>query len=530
MLCGAVLLTVPSGAASAATLPRLPITGFTQILEAGNHLFLDANGEVVVTSLTGKLVATEVPAGAHNMATDGNTVFVALGDGVTSFSATTLKYETTYEIPPGNNLYSIAYEAGKIWALWGGTALPGSSAVNRIGYFDVGDPNLADENALSASEPWSTSVHLAADPNPTTEGTLVAIDNGTSPAKIVTFNVSGATPKLTPVAENDALTSCTGLSDFAVTPGGSRVILACTGGTTDPAYATATLPPVPAASYASGASPDAAAIAPDNSGTATGTDDTATATLSVFKADDATVTTVPLAADGLTIAPHGLVWSADATKLFAVLKGGANYYLDVLQYPQYKATAIDLGSTGTFPVGGKVHLKGTLALGGTPTPAGTAVKVFRQAKGSTATTTLTATTVAGGTFSLTDVPPAYGSYYYTAYYATNGTYEPAWHTSLVTGTALHTTLKLTTSAATVKAGRTVTVTAHLGATHTNRTVSIYPQVKGGAKKLIKAGKANSKGILAITYKVTKNTTFSVVFSGDRYYASATATASVKAQR
>ncbi len=100
----------------------------------------------------------------------------------------------------------------------------------------------------------------------------------------------------------------------------------------------------------------------------------------------------------------------------------------------------------------------------------------------------------------------------------------------MTGTALHTTLKLTTSAATVKAGRTVTVTAHLGATHTNRTVSIYPQVKGGAKKLIKAGKANSKGILAITYKVTKNTTFSVVFSGDRYYASATATASVKAQR
>jgi hypothetical protein len=518
----AALLAVPAATsvASAAALPQLPVTGLTQVLEAGNHLFLDTGGSVVVTNLAGKLVTT-LPGGATgNMATNGNTVWVVAGQFVHAFSATTLNAMPNYDGPAGNNLDNIAYQAGRIWVVYGG------SVPTSIGYFNVGNPNL--NAGLTTTTPWAGIPRLAADPNPTTEGTLVAVDNEAGSSMIATYNVSGATPQLTPVTENDAVAGCTGLSDLAVTPGGGRVILACTGGATDLTYTAATLAPVAAANYASGASPDAVAVAPDNTGIAAGTDDAGAPALSVFKAGGgAAVTSVPLAADGMTVAPGGLAWSQDAVHLYAVLKGGANYYLDVLQYPQYKVSALDLTSPNFYwPAGGKVVLRGKLELGGAPAPAGVTVKIFRQVAGTSAITTLTTHTLAGGTYTYADVPPKYAHYYYTAYYATTGTYAPNWHSCLVVVTPLHTTLRLTAPGS-VGSGTTVQVTAHLGKTDNSRVVAIYAQPAGGAKKLVKKARVNSAGVLTISYTITKNTTFTVVFAGDSHYAPVTAKATVK---
>jgi hypothetical protein len=522
----AALLTVPAAAsvvsaASAATLPKLPVTGLTQVLAAGNHLFLDTGDSVVVTSLTGKPVTT-LPGGATgNMATNGNTVWVVAGQFLHAFSATTLNALPNYDGPASNNLYNIAYQAGKIWVVYGG------SVPTSIGYFNVGNPGL-NANVLTTATPWAGIPRLVTDPNPTTEGTLVAVDNEAASSMMVTYNVSGGTPQLTPVMENDAVAGCTGLSDLAVTAGGGRAILACTGGTTDLTYATKTLAPVAAADYASGAGPDAVAVTPDNTGIATGTNDAGTSTVKVFKAGGgAAVTSVPLAADGLTVAPGGLAWSQDATHLYAVLKGGADYYLDVLQYPQYKASTLDLTSPKFYwQAGAKVVLRGKLDLGGAPAPAGVTVKIFRQVVGTSALTTLTTHTVAGGTYTYSDVPPKYAHYYYTAYYATNGTYAPNWHSCLVVVNALHTTLRVTAPGS-VSSGATVQVTAHLGKTYNSRVVAIYAQPAGGAKKLVKKAKVNSSGALTISYKVTKNTTFTAVFAGDAHYAPVTAKATVK---
>ena len=106
----------------------------------------------------------------------------------------------------------------------------------------------------------------------------------------------------------------------------------------------------------------------------------------------------------------------------------------------------------------------------------------------------------------------------------------AWSTAshAVQVTALKPALKLAASARSVKPGRSVTVTATLGATHGNRTVLIYAQPKGGAKKLIKRATVNSKGQLSIGYVMRVNTTFSVAFLGDTWYGPATVTAVVKA--
>ena len=161
----AALLAVPAaasvaGAASAATLPKLPVTGLTQVLEAGNHLFLDTGDSVVVTSLTGKPVGT-LPGGATgNMATNGNTVWVVAGQFLHAFSATTLNALPNYDGPASDNLYNIAFQAGKIWVVYGG------AAPTSIGYFNVGNPNL--NAGLTTNTPWAGIPRLAADPNPTT--------------------------------------------------------------------------------------------------------------------------------------------------------------------------------------------------------------------------------------------------------------------------------------------------------------------------------------------------------------------------
>ena len=66
---------------------------------------------------------------------------------------------------------------------------------------------------------------------------------------------------------------------------------------------------------------------------------------------------------------------------------------------------------------------------------------------------------------------------------------------------------------------TIHVTAHLGATDTNRTVSIYAQPFGStAKTLLKTGTVDSNGNLAVSYLAPHSTTFSAVFTGDAQYA------------
>lgn len=190
---------------------------------------------------------------------------------------------------------------------------------------------------------------------------------------------------------------------------------------------------------------------------------------------------------------------------------------------------VTLGAAASVKPGTKVTLSGTLTLNGAAASAGTAVKVYRRVSGSSVNqATLTATTKAGGTFTVTDTPPGRGKYSYVANYAGAGLYASSTVSRSVTVTALKPALKLAASAGSVKPGRSVTVTATIGATHGNRTVLIYAQAKGGAKKLIKRATVNSRGQLSIGYVMRVNTTFSVAFLGDTWYGPATATVVVKA--
>jgi hypothetical protein len=187
------------------------------------------------------------------------------------------------------------------------------------------------------------------------------------------------------------------------------------------------------------------------------------------------------------------------------------------------------GATDTFKPGAKVTLTGKLTLHGAAAPAGTTVKVYRRLSGSTVNSvTMTTTTGAGGTFTVSNTPPGRGNYSYVASYAGTSLLASASCSYLVHVPALKPALKLTVSATSVKPGRSVTVTATLGATHGNRTVLIYAQIKGGGRKLKKRANVNAKGQLSIVFPMKVNTTFSVSFLGDNWYGPATATAVVKA--
>jgi hypothetical protein len=87
---------------------------------------------------------------------------------------------------------------------------------------------------------------------------------------------------------------------------------------------------------------------------------------------------------------------------------------------------------------------------------------------------------------------------------------------------------LTTGEATRNYDATIHVTAHLGTTDSNRTVSIYAQAFGSkTRTLLTSGKVNSSGDLSVSRKAPHSTTFSVVFSGDAKYGPRTVTRTVR---
>jgi hypothetical protein len=192
---------------------------------------------------------------------------------------------------------------------------------------------------------------------------------------------------------------------------------------------------------------------------------------------------------------------------------------------------VTLAAAASVKAGAKVTLSGKLTRNGAVAPAGTAVKIYRRVAGSSVNSaTLTATTKTGGAFTATNIPPGAGSYDYVASYPGSSVYKSASSSSPVHVTAVKPALKLKISAGTVRPGRKVTVTATLGAWHTDRTLVIYARPKGGAKKVIDRASVNSKGQLVVSYTMKTNTTFTVTFSGDTWYssASASATGTVKA--
>jgi hypothetical protein len=176
------------------------------------------------------------------------------------------------------------------------------------------------------------------------------------------------------------------------------------------------------------------------------------------------------------------------------------------------------------PIFEPFKLHGTLTINHAAAPAGTKVTVTRTTPGG-AVKTLTATTTATGVYSATDTQTALGTYSYTASYAGTSAIASAASAAVTvaaTGDRPVLTLNGHSDPQTVAYKAKVTLTAHLGTTHSKRTVGIYEQLPNGTERLLKTGAVNAAGNLATTVTMTQNQTFSAAFPGDAEDLSVTA--------
>jgi hypothetical protein len=431
-----------SGARADARTSLPPMPGFHQMLvdQSAGYLFLsegtgadqliqdgptpyDASG-VVVTTLSGKYLTTlDAGNGVEGLAlsADGKTLYAALSaDGVvaaidvSSITPTTiLPTQKFWRLGAGQVPFDLAIQSGKLWVSFNPYQV-GVSGLSQIGYFSLSAANQSFVVPSEITDLWYAAPELAADPNNT--GVLTASESQQDPADVASYNVSGS--KVITLAPEQRLLdngyeNCANEEDLAVVPGGGKVIMACGWPYAHYYYSTANLSPL--GDYATNTYPNAIAMTPSAGLIALGDGSSpsiyvyklgGTSPLSVYNFGNDPTNTVTLADRGLALSPNGSVLYAVTT-----IGVGNTYSLNIFDNPTAGFTFIG-PPTGTADT--RTTLNGVLTLPG-GTPAGTRIKITRTDAGQTVTLP-SATTTAGGGFTVTDTPGAAGTYTYAASY------------------------------------------------------------------------------------------------------------------
>jgi hypothetical protein len=538
---GGVLLAGNGTGARADSVITLPasVTYLNQTLPdtlGGNsYLFIAAQGGIIVRTLAGQQV-TAVDAGdgigALALSGDGGTLYASVNNGakagveaitVSSIAGGTLQ-QTFYPLTAGDQPGSIAVQSGKVWVAYSSTA--GAVTTVAIGALDL--PGDGTFEAAAAPGTWDKPVDLAADPQDA--GVLAAVSFD-SPAEAATYDTTK--DPATPIAAQGALgtggNACSYLGEVAVVPGGNGLAAGCDGPGAVQEYRTADLATsVTAYNANGGGTSQAIAVAVDADGSVAVANRTA---VYVYKANGTLLNTFAITAGNKTDEAYGLAWAdtAGGASLVAVSQSVATkaYTAQIFSKAKLLRPALKLAATAKTSFGKPVKLTGTSLL---PGGAADTAKVTLTRTGPGGTVSLPAVTPSSaGAFTATDTPPAVGSY---SYAATSGATSVAAKATVVKDTPK---LTLTPAGSTVGYQSVVQLTATLGATHGNRSLTIYAQVNGGGKggqvKVIASGKVNGKGQLSVAWTALRSSTFLVKFAGDADDAavSAAAAASVRAQ-
>jgi hypothetical protein len=515
-----VVLGVGAGGAKADTVINLPgVNYLTQALPdtAGGHsdLFILANGEIIVTNLGGASIATfDANDGINALAlsADGGTLYASVTSGANAGSVAAITVssipggtpaQTFYPLAAGDSPGSLAVQSGKVWVGY-------SSTVADVTSYQIGAIDLADGtfDAAAAGGSWPDNLQLAADPRD--NGVLVALDYQ-SQSEAETFNTGTdpATALAGPAELGSAGTPCSWLAQVAVMPGGQRFAVACTGAGTY-AYATGDVA-TPVAYYnANGAGTSLnTGLAVDADGTVAVANRTE---IYVYKPDETLLNTLKLGAGDELLEGKGLAW-ADApvgpglAAAFGV--GDAKpYAVHIFNQAELQRPAkLTLTAAAPKTFGRPVTLSGSSVLAsavGDTSP----VTITRAGPGGALTRTVTP--AGSGAFKLTDTPKTPGTYSYTA------SVGPVSSETVTARVPLNVpTLTLTPGKSTVNYKTVLHLTATLGTTYVNRSLTISAEVNGSGKaKVIAAGKVNAKGQLAVSYTALQSTTFRVAYAGD----------------
>jgi hypothetical protein len=379
------------------------MTSFDQVVAdtAQGHLFFSegspdysstsGTGSILVTSLDGKTVTAITGfTGVKGLvlSPDRSTLYAAVAgaNAVVAISTSTLKVTRTYNT--GSDIpFNLAFEDGILWiGYWTGNADSGG-----VGYIDPAATSPAfTAQALPATWWWPPSI--SGDPSnasaTSTTGTLVAYSSGETPTPVDSFQISGTT-----VTSSDSANLSDVDGPLDVLPGGSQFLVGAS------IYDTTDLSAGAGSAYGVPFGGDSSTAIAPNGWIAFG-----------YSYNEATwgagITTFP--AGSTTADPSqgysgfgeadssvaGMAWSADSSKLFAVITktnssgNVTGYTLQTLNPPTPYLQPFPLTlSTSTGTIAYKGTAKFTVAMGLThdssepdinvyETPAGVQRKLF----------------------------------------------------------------------------------------------------------------------------------------------------------
>jgi hypothetical protein len=166
----------------------------------------------------------------------------------------------------------------------------------------------------------------------------------------------------------------------------------------------------------------------------------------------------------------------------------------------------------TTAPGSTVHLTGALTMS-SGTLEGTPIHLFRSVNGGAETSIGAPLASPNGAFSLDDAPPN-GEVTYRAAFdgAPNLPAANVWASTSVKQKQSSVTIAV--SDASITFGQSIKVKAHLHGGETNRSLSIFSTPAGGHKQLLKKGTVNEDGVLIVTAKPSRNTSYLAKYMGD----------------
>ncbi|MDN3260437.1 Ig-like domain repeat protein [Streptomyces sp. CSDS2] len=398
----------------------------------------NSDGTVLVYDFDGQKVATlphQYAVSGVALSEDATTLYVGERSRVVAYDTGTLQQNGAYGATYDTCGRQLAFAGGRVWSTsayvyqtyqcaTASTALNmfADGTVDSTGWNDIGRlqlaPGAGGQNRLLMGQPKESG---AADPF------LASFDvSGTTPVRDASRRFADADGK-----------GALDLKDMAASADGTKVAVAdATAGTRllnagDLTDASGQYPALPA-----GATSTAVAFSGDGKYIARGAQaGGSTPDLLVQSADPADGTP-PLefvfqgSLDGNGVAPRGLAWSQDGSRLFAVTRGGSGYeyWLHVIQPPavQYDTRFTgDLTHSPSAAVAGEpLSVRGRLEWDG-PAPA-RPLKVTAVREDANGTHQLgTATVKEDGTFTVLDEPGLVGTATYRVSFLGDLTHRPA---------------------------------------------------------------------------------------------------------
>ncbi|MEV4343642.1 hypothetical protein AB0J83_04095 [Actinoplanes sp. NPDC049596] len=218
-----------------------------------------------------------------------------------------------------------------------------------------------------------------------------------------------------------------------------------------------------------------------------------------------------------------VAWEPGGERLFVLSHSASNYKGKWRFWPVHGSAAfrptITLNAPATAVPDTDVKITGTIAVPGAHVEL---IRDYAQAPYDY-TPMRTAIADASGRFTLIDQPTMQGRLTYTVQYQGTDKYAPSSASAVVTMRKNTPTLTVTPNNTVNAYGSTVTVTAHLGSTYSNRAVQIWADPVGSEPaRLLRLTNVDAKGNLTSSLKLTRTTAIVAKFTGDEQYAAAQA--------